>query len=641
MKRLRNVRDVRLTMRTKLIMAFSFITVLFAGVSAFNLLQVNDIKQQFQYQNEQTEKQKLALQLKQQANSLASIYAAYVLTRQSDLVDQYNNEREAFYRSVERMAQTASNADERNWSAKLTNTSKEFTGTFDKAQQIVGNTALQPQEMDQQLKSAHNESELFKEYIFEHVDLFNEAYNQYALTAVSSTDRQLNDTARFAMLTPLLVMIISSAAAFLLIRTFMRPIQRLQRAVKQVAEGDLRHKINSSSQDELGKLSQSFDLMIDQIKAMLANTQTIASSLSEHSLSFQEFSGATAAANKEIVRAIEEISTGSEEQARYSEDSAFIINDLTNEIREISNYTGQMQSKSREAAFNTHTGTQSMEGLKSAVEQSEEVLHQVYLTMETLSGSSAQIGKIVGTITEISTQTNVLALNAAIEAARAGAHGKGFSVIAEEVRLLSAQTNESSKTIALIVQSLLAHMREMEASLNNVKQSFELQNGRMNESLRAFSDIRVSMDGLSGHIEQIHTLIAAAEDKNGKLVASVQHVAAIAQETAAGVEEVNSASQQQDAAIHRIASQSDDILSLAQRLFNEINHFKISDVAETEDNGSEKKQLNSHEGNEAQNGDESRIQDGEKHEEKPQQETKSVESTTSPKEDEEKTLQPV
>ncbi|MBP1154621.1 MULTISPECIES: methyl-accepting chemotaxis protein [unclassified Paenibacillus] len=606
MKRLRNVTYVRVTMRTKLIMAFSFITILFAGVSAFNLLQVDSIRQQFQYQNEQTDKQKLALQLKQQANSLASIYAAYVLTKQPELVDQYNSEREGFYRSVESLALTASNADERNWSAKLTNTSKEFTGTFDKAQQIVGNT-LQPQVIDHQLKSTYKESELFKEYIFELVDHFNEAYNQYALMAVSSTDRQLNDSARFAILTPLLVMMISTVTAFLLIRSFMRPIQRLQRAVKQVAEGDLRHKINSSSQDELGKLSQSFDLMIDQIKEMLANTQTIASSLSEHSRSFQEFSGATASANKDIVRAIEEISSGSEEQARYSEDSAFIINDLTKEIREISDYTGLMQSKSREAAFNTHSGTQSMEGLKSAVEQSEEVLHQVYLTMETLSGSSAKIGRIVGTITEISTQTNVLALNAAIEAARAGVHGKGFFVIAEEVRLLSAQTNESSKSITLIVQSLLVHMREMEASLNNVKQSFDLQNGRMNESMRAFSDIRVSMDGLSGHIEQIHTLIAAAEDKNDKLVTSVQHVAAIAQETAAGVEEVNSASQQQDAAIHRIASQSDDILSLAQRLFDEINHFKISDMSGIENDGSGEKQPSSQVSDEAQNGDESRI----------------------------------
>ncbi|SDI19099.1 methyl-accepting chemotaxis protein [Paenibacillus naphthalenovorans] len=580
MKRLKSIRDVRLSMKTKLIMTFSFITLLFAGVSVFNLWQVDSIKQHLQYQNEQTDKQKLALQLKQQANSLASIYAAYVLTKKPELIDTYNKEKEEFLRSVERMALTASNADERNWSAKLTNTSKEFAGTFDKAQQIVMNSSLQPQEMDLQLKSAHNESELFKDYIFEHVDLFNEAYNQYALTAVSSTHRQLNDSARFAVITTLLVTIISSITAFLLIRSFMKPIQRLQHAVMQVAEGDLRHKINSSSSDELGRLSQSFDEMIDRIKEMLSNTQTVASSLSRHSRSFHEFSRETAAANKDIVRAIQEISSGSEEQARFSENSAYIITETTREIRQITEYTVMMQRKSKEASSNTHTGSQVMEGLKSAAEQSEKVLHQVYLTMETLSRSSARIGKIVGSITEISAQTNVLALNAAIEAARAGVHGKGFSVIADEVRQLSAQTSESSKTITRIVQTLQAQISEMEASLNEMKLSFENQTGKINESMDAFMDIRLSMDELSDHIEQIHTLVSAAEDKNSKLASSVQHIAAIAQETAAGVEEVNSASQHQDSAIHRIASQSDDILSLAQQLFDEINRFKISDGTE-------------------------------------------------------------
>lgn len=580
MKRLKSIRDVRLSMKTKLIMTFSFITLLFAGVSVFNLWQVDSIMQHLQYQNDQTDKQKLALQLKQQANSLASIYAAYVLTKKPELIDTYNKEKEEFLRSVERMALTASNADERNWSAKLTNTSKEFAGTFDKAQQIVMNSSLQSQEMDQQLKSAHNESELFKDYIFEHVDLFNEAYNQYALTAVSSTHRQLNDSARFAVITTLLVTIISSITAFLLIRSFMKPIQRLQHAVMQVAEGDLRHKINSSSSDELGRLSQSFDEMIDRIKEMLSNTQTVASSLSRHSRSFHEFSRETAAANKDIVRAIQEISSGSEEQARFSENSAYIITETTREIRQITEYTVMMQRKSKEASSNTHTGSQVMEGLKSAAEQSEKVLHQVYLTMETLSRSSARIGKIVGSITEISAQTNVLALNAAIEAARAGVHGKGFSVIADEVRQLSAQTNESSKTITRIVQTLQAQISEMEASLNEMKLSFENQTGKINESMDAFMDIRLSMDELSDHIEQIHTLVSAAEDKNSKLASSVQHIAAIAQETAAGVEEVNSASQHQDSAIHRIASQSDDILSLAQQLFDEINRFKISDGTE-------------------------------------------------------------
>ncbi len=246
---------------------------------------------------------------------------------------------------------------------------------------------------------------------------------------------------------------------------------------------------------------------------MLQNSQRIASSLSTHSSMFREFSGSTALANKEIVRAIHEISAGAEQQAQYTELSSTTINELDEQVRDIAKFTDTMQRKSREAAINTHTGSESMEELQSAARRSEEVLHHVYQAMETLSRSSAQIARIVGTISDISTQTNVLALNAAIEAARAGVHGKGFSVIAEEVRLLSGQTNDSSKTIAVIVKSLMTQIKELEATLGEAKQSFEQQKGKMSDSLAAFQEIRQSMDELSSHIGQIHSRIAAAEDK--------------------------------------------------------------------------------------------------------------------------------
>ncbi|KPV55056.1 hypothetical protein QJ48_35235 [Paenibacillus sp. A3] len=121
-------------------------------------------------------------------------------------------------------------------------------------------------------------------------------------------------------------------------------------------------------------------------------------------------------------------------------------------------------------------------------------------------------------------------------------------------------------------------MSEMEASFEEARRSFDEQNGKMDESMDAFSSIRSSMDELSGHIGQIHELITDAQEKNGQLVEAVQHVAAIAEESAAGVEEVNSSSHQQDTAIRHIASQADDMLSLSQRLFEEIDKFKMDDI---------------------------------------------------------------
>jgi methyl-accepting chemotaxis protein len=572
------MKQLQLSMKAKLALSFAVILFIVAGVSTFHLNQVDLIKQQSTYQNDQLDKQKLALELKLKVNELDAIKSGFMISKKPELIEKYSTNKEEFYKLVKQIASTASNADERKWSAKLTNTSTEFTATFDQTVDVANNNSLRAIDMSSQLEKVHDLSQVHKEYIFELVDNFNKAFTADAAKAIEDSNGLLNDTASVALLALIGVVIVTIGTAILLIRSFVQPINRLQQAVRSIAHGDLRNKINSKSKDELGTLSNNFDYMIDQVRNMLAQTQTIASSLSEHSKSFQNFSGSTASANADILRAIQEISTGADQQASESEQSTHIIADLGQEIELISGYTQTVQHKSREAAFNTHTGSTSMEALKQASKISENVLDKVYQAMSSLSSSSTQINKIVNTISEISQQTNVLALNAAIEAARAGVHGRGFSVIAEEVRQLSMQTNDSSKSIAVIIRSLLMQTKDLELHMGEARESFLQQNGKMSESIDAFHQIRSSMDALSLDINQIHTQIAFAQQKNEKLVHSVQIVAAIAQETAAGVQEVNSTSIQQNAAIQHVASQADDIMLLSQKLFQEVNKFQIGEI---------------------------------------------------------------
>jgi methyl-accepting chemotaxis protein len=416
-----------------------------------------------------------------------------------------------------------------------------------------------------------------KDNIFGLVDKFYVTYAEAADRAIANSTAALDKTSQVMKFASVIVLIITITIAFLLVRSFTRPIARLQSAVAMIASGDLRHTIHSSSQDELGQLSQGFDHMIMQVRDMLGNTQKIASSLSEHSHSFHAFSQGTASANTEILKAIHEISTGADEQAVQSEKSAQIIADLEAEIGQISEYTNLMKKTSSEAAGKTLLGTQSIQSLSEASLKSQLVLHKTGEAMENLAASSNQIGKIVRSITEISTQTNVLALNAAIEAARAGVHGKGFSVIADEVRSLSAQTNDSSKMVGQIVVMLQKQIQELQASMQEASQYSQAQNSRVEETLHSFGGIELSMEQITSQIGQIHQKIDQAKQKNEKLVESVHYVAAIAEETAAGVEEVNSTSIHQDASIRRIAEESDDIYSLSQQLFEEISRFLIID----------------------------------------------------------------
>lgn len=238
-------------------------------------------------------------------------------------------------------------------------------------------------------------------------------------------------------------------------------------------------------------------------------------------------------------------------------------------------------STSQTANHNTRKGSESVIALREVSEHSRESVNKVYLALTKLSDQSKDISRITQSITNISNQTNILSLNAAIEAARAGAYGKGFAVIADEVRQLSDQTKESSVHISQIINELQAGMDEFQQYMLETKGNLEEQDQKVAETLSSFEAIDESIVEISKQIGQIHDKVDMTQTMNRRLAESVHNVAPIAEETAAGVQEVNASSVQQDNAIHDIARQAVEINEISQKLFKEINVFKInSDIVD-------------------------------------------------------------
>ena len=483
--------------------------------------------------------------------------------------------------AVEKMKQlqnSTATAEQNQWRSKLIIATLDFLETFDRAVNLMSDKSYTDLDIQKNTDSLYKQSQEQRDAIFSLVDNFYVAYSKDAQSAVTNSYGMLDHTVQFMTVATISVLLLGIIIAFFLIRSFTRPITRLQKAVALISTGDLRHKINAVSHDELGVLSRNFDIMIDQVREMLRNTQHIASSLSEHSHSFHSFAKHTALANTDIIKSIEEISTGADQQALHSEQSAQIISVLDSELTDIWRQTESMQMKSKNAERITLQGSESAEELSQSAKETAQMIEKVSHAMHALSTSSNQIGKIVNAITEISAQTNVLSLNAAIEAARAGAHGKGFAVIANEVRLLSQQTNESSKTIEQMIDVILKQIKDVDRQMNSAREGFQLQNTKVGATLISFHSIRGSMQEMIVQMGDIHTKIDQAKTKNHKLVESIEFVATVAEQTAAGVQEINSTSLQQDVSINRIAGEADDIHLLSQHLFAEINKFKTDDI---------------------------------------------------------------
>lgn len=456
-----------------------------------------------------------------------------------------------------------------------------YTGYFDGLVNTIKDEQLDPMAVLERIDELHTKALAMNKAMLETNEKLYTAAAENAEKAQDYSFDLLNLTSSMGTYAAILVFIFTIIIAVMLIRSFLNPINKLQAALRKIAEGDLRQQINSPYNDELGSLSHHFDHMVLRVREMLQHTQSVASSLATYSHSFQQSSSITAHTNQEIVSTIQEISVGAEQQAGQSEQSAGLILELEREVHEITEYTEVMLSTSQTANHNTRKGSESVIALREVSEHSRESVNKVYLALTKLSDQSKDISRITKSITNISNQTNILSLNAAIEAARAGAYGKGFAVIADEVRQLSDQTKESSVHISQIINELQAGMDEFQQYMLETKGNLEEQDQKVAETLSSFEAIDQSIVEISKQIGQIHDKVDMTQTMNRRLAESVHNVAAIAEETAAGVQEVNASSVQQDNAIHDIARQAVEINEISQKLFKEINVFKInSDIVD-------------------------------------------------------------
>lgn len=568
-----------LSLRFRLVFSFAVLILVILAMGTYNYATLHDIKDYSSKQTDEAAKELLGYQLKQEVEGLSLYMSGFMLSRNLDMRPEFDKKLAELKTKAELLSGNATTAEERKWKASFDTTFTEYAGVFGQAEELMKDSKLTAAQMNAGLSRLYEASQLHKEFVFETIDKFVKKYTADAQAARSESESLMDRTAAVSIVVPAVVLLITVVVAFLLVRSFTRPIRELQAAMLRIAQGDLRLRIGSSRKDELGTLSRSFDQMIGQVHDMLTHTRSIASSLSGHAGQFTRFSRETAAANSNIIQAIEEISHGADQQAQQSETSSTLIGELELEVGGIYEYARDMRNTSSEAERNTRSGARSVEELRSAAADTEDRVEQALTAMRAVADSSSQIGKIVQTITDISTQTNILSLNAAIEAARAGASGRGFSVIAEEVRILSQQTGESSKHVSDIICGLTGHIAELEAELAKAHATLQLQNAKVDSTLSAFNSIQDSMVQVTARIEGIHERVGQVQKRTSMLIESVQHVAAVAEETAAGVEEVNSTSVEQDASIRQIAVQAEDISRLSGELFREISRFCIEEEA--------------------------------------------------------------
>lgn len=307
-------------------------------------------------------------------------------------------------------------------------------------------------------------------------------------------------------------------SGYMIARSVGRSSVELKHTSEQLANGNLAVRAKITSNDELGIIGQSFNQIADTLQSVMERVRTSSQSLSTAAVELRSSAEQIASGAEHVAAQATTVATAGEEMAATSNDIA-------------SNCSMAVESANQACS----TATTGAEIVQLTVEGMERIAGKVQdsaKTVESLGARSDQIGEIIGTIEDIADQTNLLALNAAIEAARAGEQGRGFAVVADEVRALAERTTRATREIGEMIKAIQGETRNAVAAMEEGVREVERGTKDAARSGRALQEILSQVNEVT---QQIHQIATAAEEQTAttyEISSNMQRITEVVQETA-------------------------------------------------------------------------------------------------------------
>ncbi|MGE5354345.1 MAG: methyl-accepting chemotaxis protein [Acidobacteriota bacterium] len=320
-------------------------------------------------------------------------------------------------------------------------------------------------------------------------------------------------------------------------------------AIEKLAEGDLTVSLTAKKQDDVGRLYDGFNRALSRIRQMFEN--------------IVEAVSATALATGDISSSTEEMAANSSQQTMQAAEVAGAVEEMTRTILESTENSRVAAGSASENGEMARQGGQIVIETINGMNKIAEVVLSAAETVEKLGTSSSQIGEIIQVIDDIADQTNLLALNAAIEAARAGEQGRGFAVVADEVRKLAERTTKATKEIALMIKQI---QQDTELAVSSIKQgTTEVEKGK-HLAEKAGESLKEIIVGTEKGANLINQLAQASEQQ-----------ASTSEEMSKNIEGISTSIRQSSSGIQEIARASEGLNRLTMNLQEMISKFRISE----------------------------------------------------------------
>ncbi|MDB5085322.1 MAG: hypothetical protein JWN30_2208 [Bacilli bacterium] len=373
-----------------------------------------------------------------------------------------------------------------------------------------------------------------------------------------------------------LVVVVLGSLSVLIVRRATKPLRSVTETIGKMANGDFTmDRITIKTNDDIGELGNGVNLMSQSLKQLIAQVTDTSTQLAASSEELLASAEQTSKATEQVTLVTEEVSAGTETQVKNVQDSVKAINDMSLGIGQIA---ASSQTVSISALQTTELASEGNRAIQSAIEQMNSINETVTglsSVVQGLGDRSQEIGQIVGAITSIASQTNLLALNAAIEAARAGEHGRGFAVVADEVRKLAEQSSASAGEISELISKIQAETTSAVQSMEAGTKEVEIGLNAVSAAGTSFEDILKSVKQVTSQIQEVSATSEQLSAGTVQVVESMDAISEVTDLTAAGTQNVSAAAEEQLASMEEITASANALTKMAEDLQTLVGRFRI------------------------------------------------------------------